>query len=267
MSESRGSLGAGGGLRLPLLASASCHGAALFASVLWGALNPPIDLGSEDAGGGGGITAVQGVPINVVRSEEENPVANPSEHAVPAPQQRQSATELPPPPQPAAEKPKEAVPLAEPARRQAERQQERSLGQRSARKSAPNQVNSSRGAAVNSPLYSGSQNNGPGVGFGAKGGPFGSRFGAYAQILQQKVAREWRRTLGQAAGWSSKPVIVSFRIRRNGAIDSIRVTQTSGNRSLDYSAHRAVGNANPLRPLPPAMGRNSVIIEMHFRLK
>lgn len=267
MNESRAPLGSGGGgLRLPLLASASCHGAALFASALWGALNPPIDLGSPDAGGGGGIVAVQGVPINVVRAEEENPVANPSEHAVPAPQQRQSATELAAPQEAAPEEP-EAVPLAEPVRRKAEQQQERSIGQRSARESAPNQVNSSRGAAVNSPLYSGSQNNGPGVGFGAKGGPFGSRFGAYAQILQQKVAREWQRTLGQAAGSSSKPVIVSFRIRRNGAIDSIRVAQTSGNRSLDYSAHRAVGNAHPLRPLPPALGRNSVMIEMHFRLK
>ena len=263
MSASRGPLRARGGERLPLLASASCHGAILFASILWGALNPPIDLGSPDEGGGGGIVAVQGVPINVVRSEEENPVANPSEHTVPAPQQRRRATELAAPE--AADEP-EAVPLEETARRESEQQQERSVGQRSARDSAPNQVNSSRGAAVNSPLFSGSPS-GPGVGFGAKGGPFGSRFGAYAQILQQKVAREWRRALGQAAGVSSKPVVVSFRIRRDGTIDSIRVTQTSGNRSLDYSAHRAVGNANPLRPLPPALGRNSIMIEMHFQLK
>ncbi len=263
MSASRSPFRARDELRFPLLASASCHGAVLFASVLWGALNPPIDLGSQDSGGRGGIVAVQGVPVNIVRSPEENPVANPSEHTIPAPQQRQRATELA---QPQAADDPQAVPIQETNRRESARQQERSVGQRSARDSAPNQVNSSRGAAVSSGLYSNSQK-GPGVGFGAKGGPFGSRFGAYAQILQQKVAREWRRTLGQAAGFSSKPVVVSFRIQRSGTIDSIRVVQTSGNRSLDYSAHRAVGNANPLRPLPPALRRDSITIEMHFRLK
>ncbi len=261
MSESRSPLRAKDEMHLPLLVSASCHGAVLFTSVLWGALNPPIDLGSPNTGGGGGIVAVRSVPVNIVRSGDENPVANPSEHAVPAPRQRQRATELA---EPEVADATEAVPV-EPVRRESERQQERSIGQRSARDSAPNQVNSSRGAAVNRPLYGGSQS-GPGVEF-AKGGPFGSRFGAYAQILQQKIAREWRRTLGQVAGTSSKPVIVSFRIQRSGTIGSIRVTQTSGNRSLDYSAHRAVGNANPLRPLPPALGRDSITIEMHFRLK
>lgn len=263
MSERRSPLDAKNGIRLPFLASVSCHGALLFTSVLWSALNPPIDLGSQNGAGGGAIVAVQGVPINVIRADEENPVANPSAHTVPAPQQRQSSTELAEP-QPVDDP--EAAPIEETGRREAQQQQERSIGQRSARDSAPNQVNSSRGAALNSPLYSGSQSS-SGVGFGEKGGPFGSRFGAYAQILQQKVAREWQRTLGQVAGSSSKPAIVSFRIERSGNIDSIRVTQTSGNRSLDYSAHRAVGNANPLRPLPPAIGKDAVTIEMHFRLK
>ncbi len=263
MSERRSPLDTSDDIRRPLMASVSCHGVLLFASILWGALNPPMDLGSQDGGGDGGIVAVQGVPINIVRSEEQNPVANPTEHSVPAPQERQSATELA---EPQAVEDPEAVPIGETNRKEAEQQQERSIGQRSAAQSAENQVNSSRGAAVNSPLYSGSQS-GPGVGFGASGGPFGARFGAYAQILQRRIAEEWQRTLGQAAGSSGKPVVVSFRIQRTGRIDTIRVAQTSGNRSIDYSAHRAVSNANPVRPLPPAMGRSSITIEMHFQLK
>lgn len=263
MSERRSPLDTKDDIRRPLMASVSCHGVILFASVLWGALNPPIDLGSRDAGGDGGIVAVQSVPINVIRSDEPNPVANPSEHSVPAPQERQSATEVAPPE--VIEDPA-AIPISETDRKQAEQQQERSIGQRSASESAENQVNSSQGASVNSPLYSGSQA-GPGVGFGSSGGPFGARFGAYAQILQSKIAQEWQRTLGQSSGSSSKPVVVSFRIQRTGRIDTIRVAQTSGNRSLDYSAHRAVANSNPMRPLPPAMGKSSITIEMHFQLK
>ena len=81
-------------LRGPLAVSASCHGLLVVAGVAWGALNPPINLGSPDAAGGGGIIAVAAVPINVARAVEPNPVANPSRHDVPAPPEFRRSTEI-----------------------------------------------------------------------------------------------------------------------------------------------------------------------------
>ena len=56
-------------------------------------------------------------------------------------------------------------------------------------------------------------------------------------------------------------------ILRNGAIRNTRVVQSSGNRSLDYSAHRAVINSNPLQPLPPQLRKSSIQVEMWFQLQ
>ncbi len=248
-------------LRGPLLVSTGCHGALVAASLAWGLLNPTIELGSRDAAGGGGIIAVGSVPINVAPANEPNPVASPSRHNVPAPDGFRSSTELAQPEPPAPDRP--SVPT--PERREAEKQQERSVGQRSAGRAESNELRSSRGAALSSGLYRASK--GGAVGFGgSRGGPFGARFGWYAEILQRSIGEHWRRTLGQVAGGSARPVVVTFVIQRSGAIGQVTIAESSGNRSLDYSAVRAINNASPVRPLPAGLGRRAIVIEMHFRL-
>ena len=247
-------------LKGPIVASVSGHGMVLAASLAWGVFNPTIHLGSQDAGGGGGIVAVSSVPINVARSGEPNPVANPTSHNVPAPSEFRRSTEVEPPP--AEEAP--AAPVPSPRRKAAE-QQERAVGQRSAGEAKANELRSSGGAALESELYRAAP--GSTMGFaGQKGGPFGTRYGWYAQILQRAIGEQWRRTLGQVRGGSSKPVVTSFVIHRDGRIDQVLISESSGNRSLDYSAVRAITNASPVRPLPPGIGKRSVVIEMHFRL-
>ncbi len=248
----------------PIFLSATCHGCLIMASLIWNLFNPTIQLGSRNAGQGSGIVAVQGVPINVVRSEQENPVANQSQHSVPAPRQRQNATQIAEPEPVPQEAP--AVPVPERQRQEATQQQELAIGQRSSSEAKENQIKSSRGAALSSRLYNGATVDGA-VGFGrTEGGPFGSRFGWYAEILQRAIAEQWQETLGQVTGGTSKPVITSFRILKSGQFDLVRIMESSGNRSLDYSALRAISNASPLRPLPTGLGRQSIIIEMHFQL-
>ncbi len=247
-------------LRGPLMASVSCHGVLLAGSLAWGVLNPSINLGSQDAGGGG-IVAVSSVPLNVPRSDEANPVANPSQHNVPAPPQFRRSTELQAPdPEDAP-----AAPVPGAVRKKADQQQERAVGQRSAGEANTNELRSSRGAALESELYRATPGSALGFG-GQKGGPFGTRFGWYAQILQRAIGEQWRRTLGQVRGGSSKPVVTSFVIHRSGRIDQVSIVQSSGNRSLDYSARRAINNASPVRPLPAGLGKRAIVIEMHFRL-
>ncbi len=250
-------------LGAPLAVSASCHAILLVASVLWGFFNPTINLGSPDAAGGGGIVAVASVPINVARAEEPNPVANPSRNQVPAPDSFRRSTEIEAP-EPAPEE-VPAAPVPATPRKKAETQQERAVGQRSAGEAKPNELRSSKGQALSSDLYRAAP--GGALGFGGReGGPFGTRFGWYAQILQQAIGEQWRTALGQVLGGSSQPVITSFVIHRTGQIDQITITQSSGNRTLDISARRAISNASPVRPLPAGIGKRSVVIEMHFRL-
>ncbi len=251
-------------LRGPLMISLSCHGALLAASVSWGILNPAIDLGSPDAAGGGGIVSVSSVPINVARADTPNPVANPSQHDVPAPPEFRRSTEVPQPEPPAAEAPPPPVPA--PKRREAEQQQERAVGQRSAGAAKANELRSSQGAALSSDLYRAAPGGALGFG-GMQGGPFGRRFGWYAQILQRAIGEQWRKSLGQVAGGSSKPVVTTFIIQASGQLTQVVIAESSGNRSLDYSAVRAISNASPVRPLPAGLGRRSVVIEMHFRLE
>ncbi len=251
-------------LRGPLAVSLSCHGLLLAASVAWGVFNPSIELGSPDPAGGGGIVAVSSVPINVARADVPNPLANPTRHNVPAPPKFQRSTEIAPPEPPADTPAPAPVPPAA-KRRQDQKQQERSVGQRSAGEAKANELRSSLGATLSSDLY---RAGGGGVGFGGKqGGPFGKRFAWYAQILQRAVGEQWRRTLGQVAGGSAKPVVTSFAIQRSGEITEVRIAESSGNRSLDISALRAIRNASPVRALPAGLGRGSIVIEMNFRLQ
>ena len=238
-----------------VVVSAVCHAVLFSGRILWSAYHMPISLGNPDdqIGGAVAVTPVRGVPLTGSRAERENPVANPVQHAVPA-----AIVEKPPPPEPP---PDDAVEI--------EKQRKRVTAQRfSTRKkqAAPNQVPSSTGARANSPIFSGQKNSVAGVGFGT-GSPFGSRFGWYADALQRRISEEWQKTLGQVSGRSRQPAVVSFRISRNGRIDNVRVAQTSANRSMDYSAFRAVLNSNPMRPLPPALGRSSITVEIWFQLK
>ncbi len=60
---------------------------------------------------------------------------------------------------------------------------------------------------------------------------------------------------------------MTFEILRDGSLRSIRVTESSGNPSIDYAAQRAVVNSNPVPALPSDLGRSSITIEVWFQLK
>jgi TonB family protein len=184
-------------------------------------------------------------------------VANPVEHEVPAPKELERPAAPEPTPTP------EAIPV-EPQRKTAPKRQERAEEQKSAPEKPQNQVPSTTGARASDAIFQ-AQNQGAG-GVGIQGrNPFGQGFAWYATALQRRLSEEWSKTLGQSAP-SSSPVVVQFRIARDGSVDRIRVVESSGNRSFDYSAHKAVQYINPFRPLPPGLRRDSINVEMRFHL-
>jgi TonB family protein len=250
-------------LSKPLMVSVTCHVALFATTLVWSMFNVPFSLGDPSGNPGGAVVVnpVNGIPLPQTRTERENPVANPVQHNVPS---------IPEPPQPRAE-PEPAVPELDAVPIEAERKRRKAPAGNQQKYQEPlkeNQVASSTGAAVSSPIYTGQkkESSGGGVGFG-QGSPFGARFGWYSEALQRRLAQEWRKSLGQSRGASSKPVVMSFSILSNGTIRDIRVGRTSGNRSLDTSAFRAVTNTNPFQPLPRGLPKRSIRVEMWFQVR
>src|SRR5204863_3667789 len=128
----------------------------------------------------------------------------------------------------------------------------------------PNQVYSSTGSAMVSPMI-GTPGSG-GVGLG-KGMPLGDRFGAYAALLQQRIAQNWNTQDVDPRVRTAPPVIMNFTILKDGTIREIRVITSSGNTVLDRSAERALYAVGKFEPLPAAYPRDEAVIEFWFELK
>jgi protein TonB len=130
----------------------------------------------------------------------------------------------------------------------------------------PNQLTSTSGQAISSPMYN--LPGGGGVGVGTNS-PFGNQFGAYAALLRDQVARNWHTSDIDARVQTAPPVAVTFSILRNGQLvpGSVRVSQSSGNRALDFSAMRAIMDAAPFPGLPPQYNKNQADIELRFELR
>jgi periplasmic protein TonB len=249
-------------LNMPLMLSVAVHGGlfsliALYTSlgqygrVLWG--NP------HSLGGGGsvGIQAVKQLPMPA-RTGAVNPVANDTESRVPQP------------PKPEVKKPQapdpEAIPLrGHEAPRKATYMRSQQSSQYNGGQERQNQLYSEKGQALSSNMFGGLQGTG-GVGMGP-GSAFGNRFGWYRDLLEQRVAQKWHTDEVDPRLQTAPPVIVTFEIRKNGSLSNVRILQGSGNRTLDYSAQRAIFEAAPFPPLPPGYERDAAQIEFWFQLK
>jgi protein TonB len=221
--------------------------------VQWGDIN----------GGGMGSVAVNVVPRIPMpgRTGPINPVANDTESVVPTP--------------PSKAKPRAKVEAPEPSAiaiksRNAYKQASRAAAApnkfRDRQQDLPNQLYSTSGQAMVSPMIG--MTGGGGVGVGASS-PFGTQFGWYVNLLRDQVARNWRTSDLDPRLRSAPPVVVTFTIRRDGSVaqGSVKITQRSGNPALDYSAQRAILDAAPFQSLPPQFQRSEAEIEFWFELR
>ena len=236
-------------------------GAALLLSA-WAGHGSRVEWGDVN-GGGMGSVAVNVVPRIPLpgRSGPINPVANDTESVVPTPPPKTKAQRKVEAPEP------NAIAIKS---RNAEKKASRATSApnkfREQQQDLPNQVYSSAGQAVVSPMYG--MTGGGGVGIGSSS-PFGAQFGWYVNLLRDQVARNWRTSDLDPRLRTAPQVWVTFTIRRDGSVTpgSVKITQRSGNQSLDYSAQRAILDAAPFQPLPPQFQRNEVEIEFWFELR
>jgi len=248
-------------LRKPLLASAGLHAALIGALAVQSVmLDRPRELWGDPNSLGGssvGITPVSQIPLPS-RGGPLNPLARDTESLVPEPPPAKKQAKR------AAADSETAVAIKGKTSRQPARAPSSAAATRLPPREAPNQVYSSTGQALSSPMVA--QTGSGGVGMGP-GGAFGNRFGYYRDLLEQAVARRWRTSDVDPRLRTAPPVIVTFIIRRNGSIADLRIEQSSGDKTLDYSAVRAIYEASPFPPLPAGYERNEAKIEFWFQLK
>jgi protein TonB len=241
-------------LRAPFVQSIALH-AAVFGLLVLSTIS---FRGKADVWGGAThagetvlINPVKNIPLPS-RSGRENPVANDTES------QAQQA------PKPEVKKQvkvdEQAIPLKS---RQVKKQPQQQAQQRyRPQPLRENQMTSSQAPAAVSPMFQ--KPGGGAVGLG-QNNTLGNRFGAYADLIAQRVTDKWQ-TSG-LAGQSAPVVIVTFEILRDGTVRNAKVAQRSGNSTLDYSALRAVMDAAPFPPLPSGYDRNEANIELQFQLQ
>ena len=97
-------------------------------------------------------------------------------------------------------------------------------------------------------------------GFSFQSGDFGSRYGWYVQVVNNKVSNNWY-TVDVGQGALGHRVYILFDIERDGSPSNVRIEQSSGIPALDQSAVRAVQRIDTFGPPPSG---NKVSVEFWF---
>lgn len=248
-------------LRKPFLASLAFHaclGVALAAGSMIHGRAPQHWGDLESMGGSTVVNPVSKIPM-VARSGAVNQVANDTESQVPKAPPQPKAVQKSVEPEP------DAIPIkGRAAPKQSSRVTTNNDRYRPYMEPKSNQVYSSTGGAMVSPMMGTVGTGGTGLG---KGSPLGDRFGAYAALLQQRIAQNWKTQDIDQRIRSAPAVVMNFTILRNGTIKDIRVKTSSGSVAVDRSAERALYDVGKVEPLPAGYDRDEAVIEFWFELK
>jgi protein TonB len=212
---------------------------------VWGSAN-------TSAGTAVAINSVKTIPLPS-RAGKINPVANDTESQVPQAPKPEPKKQVKVPDE-------DAIPLKS---RLAKKQPRPEAPQRYRPEApAPNQVFSREAPAAVSPMFEKPGSGGAGVGVNSA---FGNQFGAYADLVVQRVTQKWQTT--GLAGMQLPMAVITFDIMRDGSVRNPQIAQRSGNSTLDYSALRAVMDAGPFPPLPPNYSSSQAEVELRFQLQ
>ena len=90
----------------------------------------------------------------------------------------------------------------------------------------------------------------------------GVDFGPWIRRFIPHMRRNW--FIPAAARTQRGRTVVTFSVAKDGVIDNVKVVQPSGIEPFDQAAFRAVLNANPLEPLPPAYPKDEIQFTITF---
>jgi protein TonB len=103
---------------------------------------------------------------------------------------------------------------------------------------------------------------------GEGGGDFSSRYGWYIESVKRAISQNWmQNTIDPSVRAARRAkATVNFRINRDGTIKNIRLDTSSGNRSMDDSATRALLSIDKLPALPADYSGSYVEVTFDFDL-
>ncbi len=95
-------------------------------------------------------------------------------------------------------------------------------------------------------------------------GNFGERYGWYVSAVRSRISVNWLLSTISPNILTAPRVYLTFDILRDGTIDNVQITQSSGIAEVDRSALRAVLASNPLGALPPDFSGSKVSVDFYF---
>ena len=103
---------------------------------------------------------------------------------------------------------------------------------------------------------------------GEGGGDFASRYGWYVEAIRRAVNQNWMQNTIDPAMRAARraKTTVTFTINRDGSIKNIRISESSGNRSMDDSASRALLSIDHFPALPADYSGRYVDVTFDFDL-
>lgn len=103
---------------------------------------------------------------------------------------------------------------------------------------------------------------------GPGGGDFATRYGWYVESVRRAIAQNWMQNTIDPQVRASRRAksTVAFRIYRDGSVKNIRLETSSGNRSMDDSATRALLSIDKLPNLPADYSGSYVEVTFDFDL-
>lgn len=90
------------------------------------------------------------------------------------------------------------------------------------------------------------------------------KYYGYLQRLREKIEGVWRYPPDAAARGIYGDLLVRFTIRKDGRLGAVELVRTSGHRSLDDAAIRALREAEPFWPLPTEWNKDGLTITGRF---
>lgn len=90
------------------------------------------------------------------------------------------------------------------------------------------------------------------------------KYYGYMERLKEKIEGIWKYPQDAAMKGIYGDLYISFTIKKNGSLGSVELMRTSGHRSLDEAAIKALNDAAPYWPLPEDWGKEGFTITGHF---
>jgi len=218
-----------------------------------------ISFGGGRGGGGGGLSGGGSSPSNSEEKMTETSV-----------QERESLGDLTTPQNLKTQNPPSMTyPVDKPKREKSSRKPKKTVIKKSSTsKTSKNNTSAKSGEGTGN---GSGLRIGVGNGSGGGGSEFAGQIGLsnfpytyYLQNLHGKVSSNWLTAQIQTGLSGAYHTTVLFKIFRNGRISDPKIIESSGVRTMDLSAIRAVRDASPFPPLPPGYEDEYLQIRLIF---